>query len=51
MRKVDLARRLSIPPADVDRLFRFDRATRVDQLDAAFLALGKRMVVTVEDAA
>ena len=51
IRKVDLARRLGIPPPNVDRLFRFDRATRVDQLEAAFSALGNRLVVTVEDAA
>ncbi len=51
LRKVDLARMLGIPPPNVDRLFRFDRATRMDQLEAAFSVLGKRLVVTVEDAA
>jgi antitoxin HicB len=51
IRKVELARRLGIPPPNVDRLFHFDRATQVDQLEAAFAALGKRLVIGVEDAA
>ena len=51
IRKVELARRLGIPPPNVDRLFDFDRATQVDQLEAAFAALGKRLVIGVEDAA
>lgn len=51
IRKAELARRLGIPPPNVDRLFRFDRSTQVDQLEQAFAALGKRMVIGVEDAA
>ena len=51
MRKVELARRLGIPPPNVDRYFRFGRSTQVGQLEAAFAALGKRLVIGVEDAA
>ena len=41
----------SVPPPNVDRLFDFDGATQVDPLEAAFAALGKRLVIGVEDAA
>lgn len=34
----------------VDRLLALTHASRLDQLDAAFLAVGKRLVVAVEDA-
>ena len=51
IRKVELARRLGTQPPNVDRFFRFDRSTQVDQLEAAFAALGKRLVIGVEDAA
>ena len=51
MRKVEFARRLGIQPPNADRFFRFDRSTQVDQLEAAFAAFGKRLVISVEDAA
>lgn len=38
--RADLARRLSWPREQVDRLFRLDHASRLDQLEAAFGALG-----------
>jgi antitoxin HicB len=35
----------------VDRLFRLDHASRLDQIEAAFRALGRRIDVKVESAA
>jgi len=51
MRKAELARRLGIPKTTVDRLFDFANRTRLDQIEAAFAALGKRIAVEVKDAA
>jgi antitoxin HicB len=51
MRKAELARRLSIPTAMVDRLFDFGYRTRLDRIEAAFAALGKRLAVEIRDAA
>jgi antitoxin HicB len=51
MRKVDLARALGIPKTIVDRLFDLRRKSHLDQIEAAFGVLGKRMGITVEDAA
>ena len=50
MRKAELARRLGIPKTTVDRLFDFGNHTRLDQMEAAFAALGKRLSIEVEDA-
>lgn len=51
LRKAELARRLGIPKTTVDRLFDLDNHTRLDQIEAAFAALGKRLLVEVADAA
>lgn len=51
LRKAELARRLGIPVAMVDRLFDFGYRTRLDQIEAAFAALGKRLAVEIRDAA
>jgi antitoxin HicB len=51
IRKAELARRLGIPVAAVDRLFDFGYRTRLDQIEAAFAALGKRLAVEIRDAA
>ena len=51
IRKSELARRLGIPTANVDRLFDFGNHTRLDQIEAAFAALGKRIAFEVRDAA
>jgi antitoxin HicB len=51
IRKVDLARRLGIPKTVVDRLFDLNHHSRLDQIEAAFAALGKRLAVQIEDAA
>jgi antitoxin HicB len=51
MKKVELARRLGIPKTVIDRLFDFGTSTRLEQLEAAFAALGKKIDVSVRDAA
>ena len=51
IKKVELARRLGIPKTTVDRLFDLDHHSRLDQIEAAFAALGKRLAVGVQDAA
>ena len=43
--RADLVRRLGWHREQVDRLFRFDHATRLDQFDAAFGALGRKLEV------
>jgi antitoxin HicB len=50
LRKSDLARRLGIPKTTVDRLFDLDNHSRLDQMEAAFAVLGKRLSIGVEDA-
>ncbi len=49
--RADLARRLGWHREQVDRLFRLDHASRLDQLEQAFLALGRRLDIAVRDAA
>jgi len=49
--KQDLARRLGVQGPQVDRLLDLRHASKFDQLNAAFRALGKHLVVAVEDAA
>ena len=51
IKKVELARRLGIPKTTVDRLFDLDHHSRLDQIEGAFAALGKRLAVEVQDAA
>ena len=46
-----LAERLGCDPRQVRRLLDFDHASRFDQLEAALAALGKRLVIEVQDAA
>ena len=47
----ELARRMGQPKQQVERLFDLGRASRLDQLEAAFRALGKRLGIDVQDAA
>jgi antitoxin HicB len=47
--RADLARRLSWHREQVDRLFRLDHASRIDQIDAAVRAIGKTFDVDVVD--
>ena len=47
--KAELARRLKWHMPQVDRVVDVRHASRLDQLETAFSALGKRIVVSVED--
>jgi antitoxin HicB len=49
--KADLARRLRCHPPQVDRLLDLAHNSRIDQINAAFRAVGKRLVIEVVDAA
>lgn len=51
MSRAELARRLGWHREQVDRLFRLDHASRLDQLEAAFDALGRTLDVRVLEAA
>jgi antitoxin HicB len=46
--KAELARRMGNAPQQVQRLFDTNHASRIDQLAAAFAALGRRLVITSE---
>lgn len=48
--KAELARRMDIAPQQVQRLFDTNHASRIDQLAAAFAALGRRLVITSQAA-
>jgi antitoxin HicB len=49
--RAELARRLNWHREQVDRLFRIDHASRLDQLEAAFNALHRELDVRLLDAA
>jgi len=49
--KAALARKLRCHLPQIDRLLDLQHASRLDQLEAAVRALGKRLVVCLEDAA
>jgi antitoxin HicB len=49
--KSELARRLEQNPKQVDRLLEVTHSSRHDQLDRALAVLGKKLEVTVSDAA
>jgi antitoxin HicB len=49
--RAELARRLAWNRESVDRLFRLDHRSRLEQIEAAFAALGQRVDITVRDAA
>ena len=49
--KAELARRINCHLPQIDRLLDLGHASRLDQLELAFAALGKRLAVSVEDAA
>ena len=51
IRKTDLARSLGCHLPQVDRLLDLNHASRLEQLEAAFRALGKRLSIVIEDAA
>lgn len=49
--QAEIARRMGVRPTTVQRLLDPRHASKPEQVDAAFAALGKRLVVAVEDAA
>jgi antitoxin HicB len=49
--RAELARRLGWKRESVDRLFRLDHRSRLEQLEAAFAVLGRTVDVDVKDAA
>jgi antitoxin HicB len=51
VRKADLARRLGWHGPQIDRLLDLNHASRLDQIEAALAALGKRLSVDLADAA
>jgi antitoxin HicB len=51
VRKADLARRLGWRGPQIDRLLDLNRASRLDQIEAALAALGKRLAIELADAA
>jgi antitoxin HicB len=51
LRKIDLASRMGIPKTVVDRLFDLGHHTRMNQIEAAFAAMGKRIGIVVENGA
>lgn len=51
MRKAELARRLGWHKPQVDRLLDLRHDSRLDQVEQAFAALGKRVRIAIEDAA
>ena len=51
VRKADLARRLGWHGPQIDRLLDLNHASRLDQIEAAFAALGKRLTPDLADAA
>jgi antitoxin HicB len=48
--RAELMRRLGWNRQSIDRLFRRDHASRLDQIKAAFKALGKSVALEVDDA-
>lgn len=51
IKQVELAKRLKQTPQQVGRLFDLRHRSQIEQLDAAFRALGKKLVIDVKDAA
>jgi antitoxin HicB len=51
VRKAELARRVGCQKSQIERLLDFRNSTRMEHMEAAFRALGKRIVIDVYDAA
>jgi antitoxin HicB len=47
--RADLMRRMNVQRETVDRLFRLDHASKLDQIEDAFRAIGKEVDLSVED--
>lgn len=50
IRKADLARSMGVHPPQIDRLLNLGHSTRIETLEAAFAALGRRLDVSVAEA-
>lgn len=51
LKKAEFARRIGIPKTHIERLFSLRHHTRLNQIEAAFNALGKRLHVEARNAA
>ena len=51
VRKADLARKLNLSPTVIDRLLSLTHKSRIEQLEIALAALGKKLVVDIREAA
>ena len=51
LKKAEFARRIGIPKTHIERLFSLRHHSRLDRIEAAFGALGKRLHVEARDAA
>ena len=51
LKKAESARRIGIPKTHIERLFSLQHHSRLDLIEAAFAALGKRLHVEARDAA
>jgi hypothetical protein len=51
MTKAQLARRIGISKDEVGHLLDLSRRARVEQMEAAFAALGKQITIAIRDAA
>ena len=51
LKKAEFARRIGIPKSHIERLFSLRRHSRLDQIETALAALGKRLHVEIHDAA
>lgn len=51
IRKAELARRMGIHKQQMERLLDLDHASRIEQLELGFRALGKKLRIAVDDAA
>lgn len=51
LKKSEFARRIGIPKTHIERLFSLRHHSRLDQLEAAFAVLGKRLHIEARDAA
>ena len=51
IKKAELARRIGISKTNIERLFDLDHASRLDQIEDAFRVIGKKLEVTIRNAA
>ncbi len=51
LKKAEFARRIGMPKTHIDRLFSLRHHSRLDVIEAAFAALGKRLHVEARNAA